>query len=43
MTYDLVLSMGWLPRDVRELTLEDLEGLNRAARRRDSRARKGRR
>jgi hypothetical protein len=41
MTYDLALTMGWLPRDVRALTVTDLVGLTRAADRRDRRA-KGR-
>jgi hypothetical protein len=43
MIYDIALSLGWLPRDVRELTLSDVDGLSRAARRRDARSkRKGR-
>jgi len=42
MKYDLVIGFGWLPRDVDELTLADIEGISRAGRRRDARA-KGRR
>jgi hypothetical protein len=41
MIYDLVIAYGWLPRDVRELTAADLEGIGRAAERRERRARKG--
>jgi hypothetical protein len=43
MIYDLSLSLGWLPKDVRELTLSDLDGLGRAARRRDARSKRGKR
>ena len=43
MIYDLSLSLGWLPADVRQLTMSDLDGLGRAARRREARSRKGRR
>lgn len=39
MTYDLALALGWLPRDVRQLTMADLVGLAKAADRRDRRAR----
>lgn len=42
MTYDLALALGWLPRDVRELTLDDLKGLGKAADRRAQRAKRGR-
>jgi hypothetical protein len=41
MIYDLSLAFGWLPRDVRALTVTDLEGLSKAAERRDARS-KGR-
>lgn len=42
MIYDLALGLGWLPRDVRELTVADLEGLTKAADRRERRAKRGR-
>lgn len=42
MIYDLSLSLGWLPADVRRLTMADLDGLSRAVRRRDARAKRGR-
>ncbi len=42
MTFDLVLAMGWLPRDVRELTLDDLAGLSRAVDRRERRSKRKR-
>jgi hypothetical protein len=42
MIYDLSLGMSWLPRDVRELTTADLDGLARAARRRDARSKRKR-
>jgi len=42
MTYDLSLATGWHPDEVRRLTVDDLDGLRRAADRRDRRA-KGRR
>jgi hypothetical protein len=42
MTYDLALALGWTPAQVRELTLDDVRGLGRAADRRARRA-KGRR
>jgi hypothetical protein len=38
MIYDLALSTGWLPSDVRRLTVADLVGLARAAERRERRA-----
>jgi hypothetical protein len=40
MIYDIALGLGWLPRDVRELTTADLDGLAKAARRRDARAKR---
>lgn len=40
MTYDLALALGWLPSDVRQLTVADLEGLGRAADRRNRRAKR---
>jgi hypothetical protein len=42
MTYDLSLGMGWPPDVVRRLTVRDLEGLGRAADRRDRRAKRKR-
>lgn len=33
MIYDLVLAYGWLPRDVRALTVDDLDGIAKAAKR----------
>jgi hypothetical protein len=41
IVYDLSLGLGWLPRDVRELTVEDLEGLTKAAHRREARSKRG--
>lgn len=44
MTYDLSLGLGWPPAVVRELHVRDLEGLAKAADRRDRRAKaKGKR
>jgi len=43
MIYDLVLGFGWLPDDVRRLTLADLDGMGKAARRRDARSKSTRR
>jgi hypothetical protein len=40
MIYDASLALGWLPADVRQLTVADLDGLGRAARRRDARSRR---
>jgi hypothetical protein len=40
MIYDLSLALGWLPRDVRELTAADLEGLTKAADRRERRSKR---
>jgi len=44
MIYDLSLGLGWTPDVVRQLRVRDLEGLGKAADRRDRRAkaRKGR-
>jgi len=44
MTYDLSLGLSWPPSVVRQLTIADLQGLARAADRRERRSkRKGRR
>jgi hypothetical protein len=43
MIYDLALGLGWLPRDVRQLTAADLVGLAKAADRRERRAKAKRR
>ena len=40
MIYDLSLALGWLPANVRQLTMSDLDGLGRAARRRDARSKR---
>jgi hypothetical protein len=42
MIYDLSLAFGWLPRDVRELTSKDLDGIRRAVARRDARSKRNR-
>lgn len=43
MIYDLALALQWLPDDVRRLRMRDVEGIAKAANRRDRRAaRKGR-
>jgi hypothetical protein len=40
MTYDLALSLGWLPEQVRRLTVDDLDGITAAVARRDARAKR---
>lgn len=40
MTYDIALALGWLPSEVRTLTIRDLRGIARAADRRDRRAKR---